>query len=226
MELEAETYPFLDRIRGARGGATSRVFEILKEAIVSLERSLGTNPFDPNVHCALAEAYQKLPPGTLAPAGAGTRKTRAEKHCRDMRAQELGSLVALGVADGDDLVGCCIVVGTMLHGIATGNCLPASVPLICVDINQATVTKLMDRGSFQSMGIITDVGLFIAEVREAHANRTDRRFLVWMEAASFCGIAEFRADDRADAVTGGVRGADPGAAGHGQSLCLSHSQGV
>src|SRR3712207_7346302 len=46
----------------------------------------------------------------------------------------------------------CIVVGTMLHGIATGNCLPAQVPLVCVDINQATVTKLMDRGSFQSMG--------------------------------------------------------------------------
>ncbi|MGH2749043.1 MAG: TIGR00300 family protein [Actinomycetota bacterium] len=66
----------------------------------------------------------------------------------------------------DDLVGYCIVVGTMLHGIATGNCLPASVPLVCVDINQATVTKLMDRGSWQSMGIITDVGLFIRELAE------------------------------------------------------------
>jgi lysine-ketoglutarate reductase/saccharopine dehydrogenase-like protein (TIGR00300 family) len=65
--------------------------------------------------------------------------------------------------DGE-LIGYCIVVGTMLHGIATGNCLPASVPLVCVDINQATVTKLMDRGSFQSMGIITDVGLFIREL--------------------------------------------------------------
>jgi lysine-ketoglutarate reductase/saccharopine dehydrogenase-like protein (TIGR00300 family) len=69
-------------------------------------------------------------------------------------------------ADGQNLVGFCIVVGTMLHGIATGNCLPASVPLVCVDINQATVTKLMDRGSFQSMGIITDVGLFVRELAE------------------------------------------------------------
>lgn len=68
--------------------------------------------------------------------------------------------------EGKELVGFCIVVGTMLHGIATGNCLPASVPLVCVDINQATVTKLMDRGSFQSMGIITDVGLFIRELAE------------------------------------------------------------
>ena len=68
--------------------------------------------------------------------------------------------------DGQDLIGFCIVVGTMLHGIATGNCLPASVPLVCVDINQATVTKLMDRGSWQSMGIITDVGLFIRELAE------------------------------------------------------------
>ncbi|HEX3326084.1 MAG TPA: TIGR00300 family protein [Actinomycetota bacterium] len=63
-------------------------------------------------------------------------------------------------------IGFCIVVGTMLHGIATGNCLPASVPLVCVDINQATVTKLMDRGSWQSTGIITDVGLFIRELAE------------------------------------------------------------
>ncbi|HEX2295800.1 MAG TPA: TIGR00300 family protein [Actinomycetota bacterium] len=70
-----------------------------------------------------------------------------------------------GVGD-QKLVGFCIVVGTMLHGIATGNCLPAQVPLVCVDINQATVTKLMDRGSFQSMGIITDVGLFIRELAE------------------------------------------------------------
>lgn len=68
--------------------------------------------------------------------------------------------------EGNDLVGCCIVVGTMLHGIATGNCLPASVPLVCVDINQATVTKLMDRGSWQSIGIITDLSLFVRALVE------------------------------------------------------------
>jgi lysine-ketoglutarate reductase/saccharopine dehydrogenase-like protein (TIGR00300 family) len=68
--------------------------------------------------------------------------------------------------DGDDLVGYCVVVGTMLHGIATGNCLPASVPLVCVDINQATVTKLMDRGSWQSIGIITDLSLFVRALVE------------------------------------------------------------
>ncbi|MBA3431140.1 MAG: TIGR00300 family protein [Actinobacteria bacterium] len=72
-------------------------------------------------------------------------------------------------------VGFCIVVGTALHGIATGNCLPASVPLVCVDINQATVTKLMDRGSFQSTGIITDVGLFIRELAERLAPTEVRR---------------------------------------------------
>jgi lysine-ketoglutarate reductase/saccharopine dehydrogenase-like protein (TIGR00300 family) len=77
--------------------------------------------------------------------------------------------------DGQDLIGFCIVVGTMLHGIATGNCLPASVPLVCVDINQATVTKLMDRGSWQSMGIITDVGLFIRELAEQLAPEEIRR---------------------------------------------------
>jgi tetratricopeptide (TPR) repeat protein len=55
-----------------------------KEAIASLERSLGTNPFDPSVHCALAEAYQKLP---SVPSAALPRKNRAEKHCRELRPQ-------------------------------------------------------------------------------------------------------------------------------------------
>ena len=77
--------------------------------------------------------------------------------------------------DGASPVGFCIVVGTMLHGIATGNCLPASVPLVCVDINQATVTKLMDRGSWQSMGIITDVGLFVRKLAETLAPEETRR---------------------------------------------------
>jgi lysine-ketoglutarate reductase/saccharopine dehydrogenase-like protein (TIGR00300 family) len=60
-----------------------------------------------------------------------------------------------------DGVGYCLMVATMLHSVATGNILPASVPLTCVDINPATVTKLADRGSPQARGIVTDVGLFI-----------------------------------------------------------------
>lgn len=84
----------------------------------------------------------------------------------DMRDVQSGLRDIIWGQDNQDLIGFCIVVGTMLHGIATGNCLPASVPLVCVDINQATVTKLMDRGSFQSIGIITDVGLFIRELAE------------------------------------------------------------
>ena len=63
-------------------------------------------------------------------------------------------------------VGFCIVVSTMLHGIATGNLLPASVPFVCVDINPATVTKLADRGSAQAVGMVTDVGLFVKELAE------------------------------------------------------------
>ncbi len=48
--------------------------------------------------------------------------------------------------------------------IATGNILPASVPLVCVDINPATVVKLADRGSSQARGIVTDVGLFLEQL--------------------------------------------------------------
>jgi lysine-ketoglutarate reductase/saccharopine dehydrogenase-like protein (TIGR00300 family) len=58
-------------------------------------------------------------------------------------------------------VGFAIMVATMLHSIATGNLLPASIPLVSVDINPATVTKLADRGSSQAIGIVTDIGLFL-----------------------------------------------------------------
>ncbi len=61
-------------------------------------------------------------------------------------------------------VGFCLMVATMLHSVGTGNILPASVPLVCVDINPATVTKLADRGSSQARGIVTDVGLFLEQL--------------------------------------------------------------
>jgi len=57
--------------------------------------------------------------------------------------------------------GACLMFSTMLHSIATGNMLPASTTTVCVDINPAVVTKLADRGSFQTVGVVTDVGLFI-----------------------------------------------------------------
>jgi lysine-ketoglutarate reductase/saccharopine dehydrogenase-like protein (TIGR00300 family) len=61
-------------------------------------------------------------------------------------------------------VGFCLMVATMLHSVGTGNLLPASIPLVCVDINPATVTKLADRGSAQARGIVTDVGLFLEQL--------------------------------------------------------------
>jgi lysine-ketoglutarate reductase/saccharopine dehydrogenase-like protein (TIGR00300 family) len=61
-------------------------------------------------------------------------------------------------------VGFAIMVATMLHSVATGNILPASIPLVCVDINPATVTKLADRGSAQARGIVTDIGLFLEQL--------------------------------------------------------------
>ncbi len=61
-------------------------------------------------------------------------------------------------------VGFAIMVATMLHSVATGNILPASIPLVCVDINPATVTKLADRGSSQARGIVTDIGLFLEQL--------------------------------------------------------------
>jgi lysine-ketoglutarate reductase/saccharopine dehydrogenase-like protein (TIGR00300 family) len=62
-----------------------------------------------------------------------------------------------------------ILIATTLHSIATGNILPASVKLICVDINPAVVTKLADRGSFQAMGLVTDVEPFLRTLADSLA---------------------------------------------------------
>ena len=61
-------------------------------------------------------------------------------------------------------VGMVIVLSTMLHGIGVGNMLPAWVPVICVDIIPAVFTKLADRGSSQTIGLVTDVGLFLHQL--------------------------------------------------------------
>ena len=53
---------------------------------------------------------------------------------------------------------------TMLHAIATGNLFPLGVKTICVDINPAVVTKLADRGTFQAIGIVSDVEWFLKEL--------------------------------------------------------------
>ena len=78
------------------------------------------------------------------------------------------------------------MIATTLHSIAVGNLLPAWVKVVCVDINPSTVIKLNDRGSFQTVGLVTDVEPFLrrwsaswksstgssrATVHEPHAER-------------------------------------------------------
>ncbi len=58
-------------------------------------------------------------------------------------------------------VGFCLMVATTLHSVAVGNLLPAWVRVACVDINPATVTKLMDRGTTQTVGIVSDAEPFL-----------------------------------------------------------------
>ncbi|MDE3156086.1 MAG: TIGR00300 family protein [Acidobacteriota bacterium] len=59
-----------------------------------------------------------------------------------------------------------LILSTMLHGIGVGNMLPAWVRVVCVDINPAVVTKLADRGSSQTVGLVTDVGLFLHQLAQ------------------------------------------------------------
>lgn len=55
----------------------------------------------------------------------------------------------------------CLMIATTLHSIAVGNLLPAWVNLVCIDINPSTCIKLNDRGSFQTLGLVTDVEPFV-----------------------------------------------------------------
>lgn len=61
--------------------------------------------------------------------------------------------------EGADMI---LMLSSMLHSIGTGNMTPAGVKMVCVDINPAVVTKLSDRGSVESVGVVTDVGLFLS----------------------------------------------------------------
>ena len=60
---------------------------------------------------------------------------------------------------GTDMI---LMLSTMLHSIGVGNMTPAGVKMVCVDINPSVVTKLSDRGSIESVGVVTDVGLFLS----------------------------------------------------------------
>src|SRR5262249_36489904 len=59
-----------------------------------------------------------------------------------------------------------LMLASMLHGIGVGNMLPSRVRTVCVDINPAVVSKLVDRGSSQAVGIVTDGGLFLRRLAE------------------------------------------------------------
>jgi len=54
-----------------------------------------------------------------------------------------------------------LMLSTMLHSIAVGNMLPSTVKVIAIDINPSSVTKLLDRGTGQAVGVVSDVGTFL-----------------------------------------------------------------
>lgn len=74
-------------------------------------------------------------------------------------------------------VGFVLMVATMLHSIATSNILPAVIPAACIDISSATITKLVDRGGWQTIGLVTDVEPFFRELLELldQCERRDKR---------------------------------------------------
>ncbi len=59
-----------------------------------------------------------------------------------------------------------LMLATLLHSVAVGNCLPSTTRTVCVDIDPATVTQLLDRGSSQAIGMVTDIGTFVPTLAE------------------------------------------------------------
>jgi len=66
-----------------------------------------------------------------------------------------------------------LMLASTLHAIAVGNMLPSTVKLVCVDINPASVTKLLDRGSTQAVGVISDIGTLLPLLAEEIEKLTD-----------------------------------------------------
>lgn len=79
------------------------------------------------------------------------------------------------ILKGTDMI---IMLSTMLHSIGVGNMTPAGVKMVCVDINPSVVTKLSDRGSVESVGVVTDVGLFLSLLVQQLDKLTERYELV------------------------------------------------
>ncbi|MBO9998783.1 MAG: TIGR00300 family protein [Cyanobacteria bacterium SID2] len=73
--------------------------------------------------------------------------------------------------EGTDMI---LMLSTMLHSIGVGNMTPSGVKMVCVDINPAVVTKLSDRGSVESTGVVTDVGLFLSLLAKQLERLTSR----------------------------------------------------
>ena len=72
-----------------------------------------------------------------------------------------------------------LMLATALHSIAVGNMLPSTVKLVCVDINPATVTKLLDRGSMQAVGVISDIGAFLPLLAQEILKLKDEADVCW-----------------------------------------------
>ena len=115
-------------------------------------------------HVRVRTPWRRFPAGRQHPRrrAAARRDYRRAGRPKQMRAKIRG-------------VTFCLMIATTLHSIAVGNLLPAWIKVVCVDINPSTVIKLADRGSFQTVGLVTDVEPFLrALVQELVAWNRDR----------------------------------------------------
>lgn len=60
-----------------------------------------------------------------------------------------------------------LMMGSMLHSIAAVNMMPATVKIVCVDIDPRVVTRLTSHQPFQSLGLVTDVEPFLRELTDS-----------------------------------------------------------
>ena len=57
-----------------------------------------------------------------------------------------------------------LMMGSMLHSIAVVNMVPATVKIVCVDIDPRVVSRLTSQQTFQAVGLVTDIEPFLREL--------------------------------------------------------------
>ena len=152
MEVSPEITPVANiKVIGVGGGGGNAVNRMIKAGLKGIE-FISVNTDAQALYHSEAPTKINVGKATTRGLGAGSNPDLGRQAAEESIDEVKDAI------EGADMI---VMLASMLHAIGTGNMTRAGVRLICVDISPAVVTKLADRGSVESTGIVTDVGLFL-----------------------------------------------------------------